>query len=243
MMRVSVVVPTFRRAELLDRCLAALAAQDLDWTEYEILIADDAGSAETRRQVEDWAGRISPPVRYLPVHGTHGPAAARNLGWRSAHGPIIAFTDDDCIPDPGWLKAGVAAFGDGIAAVTGRVVVPLPSAPTDYERDAAGLENGEFVTANCFVRRDLLERAGGFDERFSAAWREDSDLHFTLLHQGGRIVRAPTALVVHPVRPRAGGSASSSNGRACSMPCSTRNTRGCIGSGSAPGLPGSTTPV
>ena len=77
-MRVSVVVPTYRRAGMLDRCLAALAAQDLDPADYEILIADDAASAETRRQVEDWARRAGPPVRYLPVQPAHGPAAARN---------------------------------------------------------------------------------------------------------------------------------------------------------------------
>ncbi|MGC1722813.1 MAG: glycosyltransferase, partial [Isosphaeraceae bacterium] len=149
----------------------------------------------------DWARRAGPPVRYLPVHRAHGPAAARNVGWRRARGSIIAFTDDDCIPDPGWLKAGLHAFTEGVTAVTGRVVVPLPEAPTDYERDAAGLEGGEFVTANCFVRREILSQVGGFDERFSSAWREDSDMHFTLLRHGGRIVRVPSALVVHPVRP------------------------------------------
>jgi hypothetical protein len=58
--------------------------------------------------------------------------------------------------------------------------MPLVHIPTDYERDAAQLEKSEFVTANCFYRRDMLEQAGGFDERFIAAWREDSDLFFTL---------------------------------------------------------------
>jgi GT2 family glycosyltransferase len=77
----------------------------------------------------------------------------------------------------------------------------LPEAPTDYERDAAGLAGAEFVTANCVCRRSILERLGGFDERFSAAWREDSDLHFALLRAGLPIARAPNALVVHPVRP------------------------------------------
>ncbi len=62
-MRVSVVVPTFRRPELLDRCLAALAAQNHDPADYEILIADDAASAETRRQVEEWSMRADPRVR------------------------------------------------------------------------------------------------------------------------------------------------------------------------------------
>jgi cellulose synthase/poly-beta-1,6-N-acetylglucosamine synthase-like glycosyltransferase len=86
-------------------------------------------------------------------------------------------------------------------AAAGRIVMPVPEPPTDYERDAQGLERSEFVTANCFVRRDVLERVGGFDEGFRMAWREDSDLHFRLLRCGARIVRAPLAVVVHPVRP------------------------------------------
>ena len=201
MIQVSVVVPTFRRPELLSRCLGALAAQDFEATGFEVLIADDAGSAETRRQVEEFAARSRPAVGYVAVTGGHAPAAARNAGWRAARGELIAFTDDDCIPEPHWLSAGVAAFAGDIDAVTGRVLVPLPEVPTDYQRDAAGLARGEFVTANCFCRRAALEALGGFDERFSAAWREDSDLQFSLLRAGRRIARAEAALVVHPVRP------------------------------------------
>lgn len=85
--------------------------------------------------------------------------------------------------------------------VCGRIVVPLPPAPTDYEHDAAGLETAEFATANCFYRREALEAVGGFDERFTAAWREDADLFFALLERGCRVARAPEAVVVHPVRP------------------------------------------
>jgi GT2 family glycosyltransferase len=80
-------------------------------------------------------------------------------------------------------------------------VMPLPPVPTDYERDAQGLERSEFVTANCFCRKSMLERVGGFDERFRLAWREDSDLHFSLIAAGARIGREPRAVVVHPVRP------------------------------------------
>jgi hypothetical protein len=57
------------------------------------------------------------------------------------------------------------------------------------------------VTANCFCTRAALETVGGFDERFTAAWREDSDLQFSLLRSGFRIGRAAGALVIHPIRP------------------------------------------
>src|SRR5438045_4205771 len=77
MIRVSVVVPTYRRPEQLERCLSALVAQDFDHAMFEILIADDAGCAETRRQVEEIAASCRPAIRYLPVTGRHGPAAAR----------------------------------------------------------------------------------------------------------------------------------------------------------------------
>ena len=198
--RVSVVVPTFERRELLGRCLAALFAQDLSPEAYELIVADDAASDETARLVEAWTGRADPCLRYVPVTGAHGPAAARNAGWRAARGEIVAFTDDDCIPAPNWLRTGLAAFVDGVVGVQGRVIVPLPTVPTDYQRDAARLAAAEFVTANCFYRREAIAAIGGFDERFTAPWREDSDFHFTLLERADRLVAAPEAVVVHPVR-------------------------------------------
>lgn len=201
MMRVSVVVPTHNRPDLLDRCLTALAEQDFDPDEYEIIVADDAASEATRQRVGEWTDQSLVAFRYATPTINHGPAAARNAGWRLARGAIIAFTDDDCVPDPRWLAEGMAAMEAGADAVSGRVIVPLPDRPTDYERDAAGLQGAEFVTANCLVRREALEAVGGFDERYAAAWREDSDLQFSLLERGFRIVSAPRAVVVHPVRP------------------------------------------
>lgn len=199
--RISVVVPTCRRHHLLARCLKALVEQDLDPASYEVLVADDAECEETRRVVESWTIVGRPAIRYLPVRHAHGPAAARNVGWQAASGETIAFTDDDCLPTPGWLAAGLAALDAGADAAWGRLEMPLPDSPTDYERDAAGLAHCEFVTANCFCKKSALVQVGGFDERFRAAWREDSDLYFSLLERGCRIVHAPDAAVVHPIRP------------------------------------------
>ncbi|HLJ11165.1 MAG TPA: glycosyltransferase [Planctomycetaceae bacterium] len=197
---VSVVIPTYRRPDCLQRCLAALRQQDLELDRFEVLIADDAAEDSTRRLVETHSAQGGAQLRYIPILGTHGPAAARNAGWRAARADIVAFTDDDCIPDPRWLRAGLAEIQRGADAVAGKVVMPLSERPTDYERDAAGLATSEFVTANCFCRRSALALVGGFDERFTAAWREDSDLQFSLLERGRRIGRAGDAVVVHPVR-------------------------------------------
>lgn len=201
---VSVVVPTYRRPTMLAACLGALCGQDFPATRYEIVVCDDGPDDGTRACVERFARAQSErglAIRYVPVTDTQGPAGARNVGWQQARAPLIAFTDDDTLPDPRWLTCGVAALARGAAAAAGKIVVPLPPLPTDYEADASGLERAEFATANAFVARSFLVTTGGFDERFTSAWREDSDLQFTLMQAGGEIVCAPDAVVVHPVRP------------------------------------------
>jgi hypothetical protein len=115
---------------------------------------------------------------------------------------LIAFTDDDCIPASQWLRAGLDAFSEAqVGAAWGRIVVPIGERPTDWERNVAGLERAPCATANCFYRRRILESVGGFDERFTQAWREDSDLQFSALARGVAIVHQPEAMVTHPVRP------------------------------------------
>jgi glycosyltransferase involved in cell wall biosynthesis len=205
---ISVVIPTFRRPHLLHRCLVPLMSQALDPRTYEVIVVDDGRDPLTRTVVETLAHKHpgGPVLRYLqPPPGKRGPAAARNCGWRAAQAPVIAFTDDDTIPFVDWLSEGLRAMVPGVAAAAGRVKVPISAWPTDYERNVKRMESAEFVTANCFVRSYMLARIGGFDERFTRAWREDSDLHFTLLEQGGEVVSAPRALVLHPVREAAWG--------------------------------------
>jgi hypothetical protein len=115
---------------------------------------------------------------------------------------VIAFTDDDTVPDLGWVAAGLAPFDrDPGLAAAGRTEVPLPPRPTDYERYETGPSTAVFVTANCFVRRSALEEVGGFDERFQVAWRKDNDLHLVLLERGWKVIKVPDAVVVHPIRP------------------------------------------
>lgn len=140
-------------------------------------------------------------LRFLSLSEKKGPAAARNYGWLNARGKIIAFTDDDCLPEPNWLKEIEAGINiDGDEAIAGRVIVPCGKRPTDYEKNVAGLETADFITANCACTRSALIRAGGFDEQFVMAWREDSDLEFKLILEQIPVKRIENAVVVHPVR-------------------------------------------
>jgi glycosyltransferase involved in cell wall biosynthesis len=199
---VSVVVPTYRRADLLDRCLTALCAQTLPPNTYEIIVCDDGPDDVMRATAMRHAQRPNAPrLVYLPVTATQGPAGARNVGWRAARAPVIAFTDDDTVPRPDWLRAGLAAMQPGVDAVSGAIIMPIPPLPSDYELDASHLQEAEFATANCLVRRAALEGVGGFDARYGMAWREDSDLHFALLEGGYVVARASSAVVDHPLRP------------------------------------------
>jgi len=201
--RVSVVVPSYDRPALLHRCLTALAGQDLPGSDFEIVVVHDGPSDAARRLAEQWAQRLAdrggPRLKYFqPRHA--GPASARNTGWRMSCADIVAFTDDDTLPAPDWLRRALEAFTADIDAAWGRIIVPLPAEPTDYEVDASRLSRAQFATANCFCRRKVLGAIGGFDEQFQSAWREDSDLFFRLLDNGARVVHLPQAVVVHPVR-------------------------------------------
>lgn len=203
---ISVVLPTYHRPDLLERCLRALLAQTLSTERFEIIVVDDGHDDLTREQVRSIAATEGRRIGYLRPPQGRGPAVARNVGWRAAQGRLVAFTDDDTQPEPDWLREGLAALSrhaDWVAAA-GQVKVPCDGdrqrRPTDHELMTRGLETAEFVTANAFVRREALEALGGFDERFLRAWREDSDLHFRLM-QLGPVGRAPLAVVCHPVRP------------------------------------------
>jgi glycosyltransferase involved in cell wall biosynthesis len=204
-LEVSVVVPTYGRLDLLDRSLDALTRQDFAAGAYEIIVVDDEPNRNTLQLVAGWRARTldrGPRLVYVANDdGAHGAAAARNRGWRVAKAPIIAFTGDDTVPSPSWLTQGLAGFDDHIDVLCGRIESPHRPLPAAHERDAGAPAAAEFVTANCFCRRGVLDALDGFDERFRAGWREDMDLHFRLLKMQANITHSQQAMVVHPEPP------------------------------------------
>jgi len=179
----------------------ALLTQKFSKRRYEIIVVSDGPDTETQALMRDLCKNKVTPLRFLSMPTKKGPAAARNYGWLNARSKIIAFTDDDCLPDQYWMKEIAENMNpDKEEAMTGNVIVPHGNRPTDYEKNTAGLELADFITANCACTRAALLKIGGFDEQFQMAWREDSDLEFKLIRENIPVKHLETAIVVHPVR-------------------------------------------
>lgn len=205
-----VVIPSLLRPSLAE-LLEALAetAEASRFPPSEVLVVDDTGgpSLVAERGVEPFR-RQDLPLRVCSSGG-RGPAAARNLGWRNCAGDWVVFLDDDVVPTRRWCAKLRSDFAtaerigyDYVAGIQGRIQVPLPKgrAPTDWERNVAGLERARWASADLAYRRSVLEETGGFDERFTRAFREDSDLALRV-HDAGYLVVRGDRVVSHPVRP------------------------------------------
>ncbi len=193
--RVSVVIPTRHRLESLASCLRQLApgTQTLDAAQYEVIVADDGDTGETRALLErsfQWARYTTGPRR--------GPASNRNAGVRAARGEWIAFTDDDTLPDRDWLERLLAA-SDGVQAVEGRTVCRI-GVRSPREHAPVNEAGGRWWTSNLAMRRDAFDDIGGFDERFTVPHMEDADLRERAIAAGIPWRFAPLAIVDHPPR-------------------------------------------
>ncbi|MBV9011802.1 MAG: HAD-IIIA family hydrolase [Pseudonocardiales bacterium] len=201
-MSYAVVIPTIGRPSL-GVLLAQLAKSHHNVGPSRVVVVDDrpVGCGQAL-QVPD--GGVL--VRVLRSGG-RGPAAARNVGWRAADTEWVAFLDDDVVPTPEWaaqMAQDIRGLAPDVGASQGRIEVPLPTdrRPTDVERGTAGLASARWITADMAYRRAVLQRVGGFDERFGRAYREDADLALRVIAAGYRILDGQRR-TVHPVRPSA----------------------------------------
>ncbi len=202
MTQVSVIVPARDAAATLGRTLDALAAQDLD-EPFEVIVVDDGSR-------DDTAAIAERHPRATLIRQPHtGPAAARNRGAAASRGALLAFTDADCEPQPGWLAAGVRALGR-LELAQGRVV-PDPVAPAGpFDRTiAVDCENGLYETANLLIRRGAFEQLGGFEEWLATdsgkPMAEDVWLGWRARRAGLTTGFAADAVVHHAVFPRTAG--------------------------------------
>jgi glycosyltransferase involved in cell wall biosynthesis len=187
----SVVIPTYNRPDNLLRNLQALTRQT--FPDFEVVVVDQSDPAV--EIPEEFRQKLA--IRYV-YSQQRGPALARNKGIREATGHVIAFTDDDCIPETDWLEKAARRFDQApIAGLEGRVRSEKVGDPKYRTVSNENFEGIGFMTANMFYRRDLLLKVNGFDERFPDAFREDTDLAWRI-QEFGDIPHARDAVVFHP---------------------------------------------
>jgi len=203
----SIIVPTFNRPEELGRCVRFLAALDYPHDRFEAIIVDDGGESSAASATASYSGQLR--MRIIRRE-RGGPAAARNAGARIAGGNVLAFTDDDCAPEPDWLSVlmtSLRAQPDVLAG--GRVVNSLADNPYSaasqlifdlvyayYNQDAG--RPRFFASNNMAVSADLFRRIGGFDGRFRTS--EDRDFCDRWISSNRRLLYVRDAVVRHSHR-------------------------------------------
>ncbi|MCU1450961.1 MAG: glycosyl transferase family 2 [Acidimicrobiales bacterium] len=199
---VSVVVPTRNRAILLGGLVTALEHQRLA-DPFEVVIVDDGSTDGTWSELQRLQAGSSLTIVLQHLERQGGPARARNVGWRAAAAPLVAFTDDDCVPQAEWLSRLVAGLAS-VDLVQG-CTVPNPdhaAATGPFSRTVRTTKEwGYYETSNMGYRKTALIRVGGFDEGFRYPFGEDTDLAWRVKDSGGVSRFDPDAVVHHAVWP------------------------------------------
>jgi glycosyltransferase involved in cell wall biosynthesis len=202
----SVIIPTRDRPQALECCLDALAAQMMPPGSFEVIVVDDGSAPPLSLDPLRWARKFE--LKLIHQQNT-GPAGARNRGVAEARGEFIAFTDDDCLPTPGWLGELVAKLRENPnAMVGGSTFNGLKSdrfAETSqfvlelvYEHFNRNPEGAYFFASNNIAcRREHYMSIGGFDAEFDFPGAEDREFCDRWRMQGRSMLWQKSALIEH----------------------------------------------
>jgi GT2 family glycosyltransferase len=202
----SVIVPTRDRPHELAVCLESLASQNYPRSHFEVIVVDDGSGTSLESITSVFLNRLDLTLLTQP---NAGPAAARNNGAARARGRLLAFTDDDCTPDPDWLQKLTECFegtpdsligGRTINALTDNVYSTVSQTIISYLYEYYGADRDDahfFASNNMAVPTAPFRKLGGFDERYPRAAAEDRDFCARWRHGGYGMTYAPLAIVYH----------------------------------------------
>jgi GT2 family glycosyltransferase len=200
----SIIIPTYSRPAQLEACLQAICRIEYPRDRLEVIVVDDDSETALEPVVAPFRSRLDVS---LLRQARAGPGAARNAGAERARGDFLAFTDDDCLPEPGWLTALAEVLlrspecmvgGATVNALPGNLCSTTSQLITDvvYRHYNADPEKARFLASNNLALPAGRFRAiGGFDPTFRTA--EDRELCDRWLHGGNRIEYQPGARVRH----------------------------------------------
>ena len=195
--KISVIIPTYNRVQLLRQQLGALTRQTYSQGAYEVIVVNDGSTDGT----EEFLDQLKLSNSHLTVihQSNGGPAKARNTAIEQARGEIIAFTDDDCEVDPDWLEIIAQEMDDELLGLQGATYTDHDLiTPLTHQIDNETGHNS-VPTCNAAYRKDVLVSIGGFDESFPNPHNEDTDVSWRV-QELGEIRFCPSMRVHHPPR-------------------------------------------
>ena len=215
-MRISVILATFNRSNMLRDCIESLLNQTLDPTLYEVIVVDNNSKDATKETVNEYLGLERYNVQYVlePRPGAH---YARNTGAKSAHAAILAFTDDDAVFHERWLEALLRAYDDEeIGCAGGQIIIKWDKEPPAWVPSSRVFGQVDEVTlgsklrilppgenifgGNCSVRKSIFFELGGFGEDQVGevrAGEAETGLWIKARKKGIKIAWVPDAIVWH----------------------------------------------
>ena len=205
-MFVSVVIPTYNRRPILEKCLLALEQQQTSGTpveRYEVVVVDDGSTDGTPTWLRQNTDRFAHVRLIEQVHG--GPAEGRNRGVEHARGDVIVFIDSDLVVTPVFLAKHAEALqqswsrtGDRLCFTYGAVINTANfEEPTNERHKLRDLSWAYFATGNVAIDRSILQRSGLFDTGFRLYGWEDLELGERLRRMRVRLIKCPDAVGYH----------------------------------------------
>lgn len=193
--KISVVIPAYNRPELLEKTISAIENQSLKKNDFECIIV--YGNDQRVKEICEKKAKNSKLFNCFQAE-SESPSKKRNIGIQNSHGEIIAFTDDDCIPDKNWLDEIIKKFDEDKKIVCVEGLTYTEGKKQLYSNAPVNEKGGLFPTCNLSFRKSVLEKIGGFDEAYHF-FREDSDIAFRAM-EFGKIIFCESARVFHPQR-------------------------------------------
>ena len=201
---VSIVIPAFNCEKTIAKCLDSIL--NLWYHPLDVIIVDDGSTDNTPHILKQY-----PDIRVFKTPNT-GPSRARNLGIEHAAGEFVAFTDADCIVREDWINELFRGFSDpSVGGVGGDQQSPKDEHPfgkivhsfmktvgfiSDYMKTARTMIRTQHnPTCNVMYRKEVLEEAGGFDEKLWPG--EDVDIDLKITRNGYKLFYNPDAVVRH----------------------------------------------
>jgi len=212
-LKISVVIPTLNRAQILARTIDCIESQTVGREAYEVLVVDNNSSDGTPAMLAEKAA-LHPNLKVLS-QSKRGAAATRNVGIRAAQGEIILFIDDDIFAAPNLIAAHLDYHQQNPnSSIIGAVAPPWDAATEPFLRylrdrgifnpysiSRGPMDFSYYHTGNVSTSRKLLLEAGLFNEEFYVYGMEDIELGYRLEKMGCRMKPGPEAKAVHQYFP------------------------------------------